>query len=46
MKQLFLCLLLGIFPCLHAVNNLRYPVSVVWEWASVVLCNLHFLILR
>ena len=25
MKQLFLCLLLGIFPCLHAVNNLRLP---------------------
>ena len=45
MKQLFLCLLLGISPCLYAVNNL-YPVSVVWEWVNVALCNLHFLILR
>ena len=25
MKQLFLCLLLGISPCLYAVNNLRLP---------------------
>ena len=25
MKQLFLCFLLGISPCLYAVNNLRLP---------------------
>jgi len=44
MKQLFLCLLLGISPCLYAVNNLRLPGVRCMGMGE--LCNLHFLILR
>ena len=46
MKQLFYVSCWGFLPVCMLLITFVYPVSVVWEWVNVALCNLHFLILR